>query len=112
MLPAKKKKKKLWEDKASEFHNKSMKSCQEKNNVEIHLTYNEGKSVFAERFIRTLKNKVYKYLTSIFKKMCIDKLDITSNNYNNIYHSTIKIKLVDLNSSAYIYFDKKEQRRS
>ena len=88
-------------------YNKSMKSWQEKNNIEMHLTYNEGKSIVAERFIRILKNKVYKYLTSIFKKMCIDKLDITSNNYNNIYHSTIKIKLVDVNSSAYIYFDKK-----
>ena len=73
----------------------------------MHLTYNEGKSIVAERFIRTLKNKVYKYLTSIFKKICIDKLDITSNNYNNTYHSTIKIKFVDVNSSVYIYFDKK-----
>ena len=84
-----------------------MKSWQEKNNIEMHLTYKEGKSIVAERFIRTLKNKVYKYLTSIFKKMCIDQLDITNNNYNNIYHSTIKIKLVYVNWSAYIYFDKK-----
>ena len=79
-------------------YNKSMKSWQEENNTEMHLTYNEGKSIVAERFIRTLKNKVYKYPTSIFKKMCIDKLDITSNNYNNINHSTIKIKLVDVNA--------------
>ena len=84
-----------------------MKSWQEKNNIEMYLTYNEGKSIVAERFIRTLKNKVYKYLTSIFKKMVIDKLDITINNYNNTYHSTIKIKLVYVNSSVYIYFDKK-----
>ena len=84
-----------------------MKSWQEKNNIEVHPVYNEGKSAVAERFIRTIKKKVYKYLTSIFKNMCIDKLNITRNNYNNTYHSTIKIKLVDVNSSTYIDFDKK-----
>ena len=84
-----------------------MKSWQEKNNIEVHSVCNEGKSAVAERFIRTIKKKVYKYLTSIFKKMCIDKLNIARNNYNNTYHSTIKIKLVDVNSSTYIDFDKK-----
>ena len=43
-----------------------MKSCLEKNNIEIYLTYNEGKSVVAERFIRTLNNKIYKYMTSLY----------------------------------------------
>ena len=64
--------------------------------------HNEGKSVVAERFIRTLKNKTYKYMTSISKSMYIDRLDDTVNKYNNTYPSTIKMKPVDLKSSTYI----------
>ena len=46
-----------------------------KNDIEMHLTHNEEKSVVAERFIRTLKNKIYKYMTSISKNTYIDKLE-------------------------------------
>ena len=52
--------------------------------------HNERKSVIAERFIRTLKNKTYKYMTSITKKVYIDKLDGIVNKYSNTYHRTIK----------------------
>ena len=62
----------------------------------------EGKSVFGERFIRTLKNKIYKYLTSVSKNVYIDKIDNIVNKYNNTYHSTTKIKPVDVMSSTYI----------
>ena len=58
----------------------------------MYSTRNEGKSVAAERFIRTLKNKIYKYMTSISKNVYIDKLDHIINQYNNTYPSTIKIK--------------------
>ena len=58
-------------------------------------THNEGKSVVAERFIRTLKNKIYHYMTSISKNVYIDKLNDIVNKYNNTYHSTIKMKPVD-----------------
>ena len=54
-----------WLDKSSEFYNISIKSWLEKNDIEMFSTNNEGKSVVAERFIRTLKNKIYKYTTSI-----------------------------------------------
>ena len=54
---------------------KSMKSWLEKNDIEIYSTNNEEKSVITERFIRTLKNKIYKYMTSLSKNICIDKLD-------------------------------------
>ena len=50
--------------------------------IEIHSTHNEGKSIVAERFIRTLKNKIYKYLTSILKKLYIGKLDDIVNKFN------------------------------
>ena len=52
-----------------------MKSWLEKNGIEMYSTHNEGKSVIAESFIRTLKNKIYKYMTSISKNEYIDKLD-------------------------------------
>ena len=55
-----------------------------------------------ERFIGTLKNKIYKYITSIAQNVCIDKLADIVNEHNNIYQSTIKLKPVDLKSSSYI----------
>ena len=66
---------KIWVDKVSEFYNRSMKSWLEKNDMEMYSILNERKSVLAERFIRTLKNKIYKYMTSISKNVYIDKLD-------------------------------------
>ena len=56
-----------------------MKSWLGKNDIEMYLTYNERKSVTAERFITTLKNKIYKYMTSIPKIVYINKLDETVN---------------------------------
>ena len=73
-----------------------------KNDIEIYSTHNEGKSVVTERFIITLKNKIYKYMTSVSKNVYIDKLDDIVNEYNNTYHSTIKMKPVDVNSNKYI----------
>ena len=73
-----------------------------KIDIEMCSTHNEGKSVVAERFIRTLKKKIYKYMTSISKNVYIDKLDNIVNKYNNTYHSTNKIKPVDAKASTYI----------
>ena len=72
----------------------------------MYSIHNEGKSVTAERFIRTLKNKIYKYMTSISKNMYIDKLDDTVDKYNNTYHRSIKMKPVDFKDNAYIDFEK------
>ena len=85
----------IWVDKGSEFYNTSMKLWLEKNCIEMYSTHNEGKSVIAEKFIRTLKNKIYKYMTSVSKNVYVDKLDDIVNKYNNTYHSTIKMKSVD-----------------
>ena len=84
-------------DRDNEFHNRSMKSWLEKNAVEMHSARNEGKSVVAERFIRILKNIISKS-----KNVYIDKLNDIVNKYNNIYHSTIKMKPVDVNLSTHI----------
>ena len=79
-----------------------MKSWLEKNDIEMYSTHNEGKSVIAERFIRTLKNKIYKYMTSISKNVYIDKLDDIVNEYNNTCHRTIKMKSVDVKDDTHI----------
>ena len=77
---SKRKANKIWADKGSEFYNKSMKSWLQDNNIEIYLIHDKGKSVVAERFIRNLKTKIYKYMTSISKTVYIDKLDEIVNN--------------------------------
>ena len=79
-----------------------MKSLLETNDIEMYSMHNERKSVVAERFIRTLKNKIYTYLTSVSKNVYTDKLDDIVNKYNNTYHSTIKMEPVDVKSSTYI----------
>ena len=76
------------------------------NDIEIYLIHNEGKSVVAERFIRTLKNKIYKYMTAISKNVYIDKLYDIVDEYNNTYHRTIKTKPVDVKDNTYIDFEK------
>ena len=68
----------------------------------MYSIHNEEKSVFVERFIRTLKTKIYKYTTSISKNGYMDKLDDLVNEYNNTYHRLIKIKPVDVTDNAYI----------
>ena len=72
----------------------------------MYSIHNEGKSVVAERFIRTLKNKIYKYMTAISKNVYIDKLDDIVDEYNNTYHRTIKMKSVDVKDNTYIDFEK------
>ena len=98
---------KIWVDKGSEFYNRSMKSWLEKNDTEMYSTHNEGKSVIAERYIRTLKNKIYTYVTSVSKNVYIDKLYDIVNKYKNTYHNTIKIRPADVKSNT--YFDSNKE---
>ena len=70
----------------------------------MFLIHNEGKSVVAERFIRTLKNKIYKYMTLISKNVYIDKLDDKVSEYNNTYHRTIKMKPIDVKDFSGVAF--------
>ena len=66
----------------------------------MHSTYNKGKSVVAERFITTLKNKLLKHITAVSKKVYFDVLDDIVNKYNNAVHRTIKIKPIDVTSGS------------
>ena len=91
----------IWVDKGSEFYNRSMKSYLEKYDIEMHSTHDEGKSTVLKRLIRTLKSKIYKYMTSVSKNVYIDKLDDIVDEYNNTYHRTIKMKPVDVMSGNY-----------
>ena len=72
----------------------------------MYTIHKEGKSVVAERFIRTLKTKIYKYMTSVSRDVYIDKLDDIVNEYNNTYHRTVKMKPVDVKYNTYINFRK------
>ena len=93
---------KIWVDKGIGFYNNSFKKWLKDNDIEMYSIHNEGKSVVAERFIRTLKTKIYKYMTSVSKNVYIDKLDDIVNEYNNTYHRTIKMKPVDVKDNTYI----------
>ena len=93
---------KIWVDKGSEFCNAFLKKWLRDNDIVMYSTHNEGKSVAAERFITTLKSKIYKYMTSISKSVYIDKLDDIVNEYNNTYHTTIKMKPIDVKGNTYI----------
>ena len=64
------------------------------NNIEIYSTYNEGKSVIAERLIKTLKNKIFKHMTATSRNVYFNALDDIVNKYNNTVHKTIKMKPV------------------
>ena len=97
---------KIWVQKGSEFYNISFKKWLKDNDIEMYSTNNEGKSVIAERFIRILKNKIYKYMTSVSKNVYIDKLDYIVKKYNNTYHTSIKMKPVDVKDNTYIDFKK------
>ena len=68
----------MWVDKGSEFYNRL------KSDIKIYSRHNGGKSVIAERFIRTLKNKICKYMASISKNVYIDHLDNIVNKCNNL----------------------------
>ena len=72
----------------------------------MYLTHNEGKSVVAERFVRTLKNKIYKYMNLVSENIYIDKLDDIVNEYNNTYHRTIKMKPINIKDNIYTNIDK------
>ena len=79
----------------------------------MYSTYNEGKSVVAERFIRTLKNKLYKHMTATGKNVYYDVLDDVVNKYNNTEHSTIKMKPIDVkDSNKRVYIDEHNEKDS
>ena len=98
-------------DQGSEFYNQSFKDIFKINNIEMYSTYNEGKSVLAERFIRTLNNKIFKQMTTISKNVYIDVLNDIFNKCNNTVHKTIKMKPIEVTSDSYAKYNKESNKK-
>ena len=77
----------------------------------MYSTYNEGNSVVAERFIRTLKNKMFKHMATISKNVYIDVLNDIVNKYNNTIHRIIKIKPIDVTNDSYVEYNKDSNKK-
>ena len=107
---------KIWVDQGGgrEFYNNIFNKWLSDNDIIMYSTYNEGKSVVAERFIRTLKSKLYKHMTAIGKNVYYDVLDDAVNKYNNTKHITIKMKPIDVrdNNNKRVYIDEHSEKRS
>ena len=103
---------KIWVDQGSEFYNNNFKKWLADNNIIMYSTYNEGKSVVAERFIRTLKNKLYKHMTASGQNVYYDVLDDVVNKYNNTKHSTIQMKPIDVKDNKRLYIDEHNEKDS
>ena len=104
---------KIWVDRGGEFYKNVFKKWLSNNDIIMYSTYNEGKSVVAERFIRTLKNRLYKYMTATGKNVCYDVLDDVVNKYNNTKHSTIKTKPIDVgDNNKRVYVDEHDEKDS
>ena len=103
---------KIWVDQGGEFYNNVFKKWLSDNDIIMYSTYNEGKSVVAERFIRTLKKKLYKHMTAIGKNVYYDVLDDAVNKSNNTKHSTIKMKPIDVGNNKRVYIDEHNEKLS
>ena len=103
---------KIWVDHGGEFYNNVFKKWLSSNDIIMYSTFNEGKSVVAERFIRTLKNKLYKPMTATGKNVYYDVLDDVVNEYNNTKHSTIKMKPIDVgDNNKRVYIDEHNEKK-
>ena len=104
---------KMWVDQGSEFYNNAFKKWLSDNDIIMYSTYNEGKSVVAQRFIRTFKNKLYKHMTATGKNVYYDVLDDVVNKYNNTKHSNIKMKPIDVGyNNKRVYVDEDNEKDS
>ena len=103
---------KIWVDQGGEFYNRVFKKWLSGNDIIMYSTYNEDKSVVAERFIRTLKNKLYKHMTATGKSVYYNVLDDIVNEYNNTKHNNIKIKPIDVGHNKRVYIDEDNEKDS
>ena len=111
LYSSKRKPNKIWVDQGSEFFNNHFKKWLKENNIEMYSTHNKGKSVVAERFIRTLKNKIYKHMTAISKYVSFDVLDDIVHEYNNTYHITIKMKPIDVGDDSLAEYNEESNEK-
>ena len=101
---SKRKPNKIWVDHGSDFYSVFKKWLKD-NNIEMYSAHTEGKSVVAERLIRTLNNKIYRHMAAVSKNVYFDVLNDIVNEYNNTYHKTIKMKPIDVKSNSFAEYD-------
>ena len=102
---------KIWVDQGGEFYNNSFKIFLKINSIEMYSTDNEGKSVVAERFIITLKNKIFKLMTAVSKSVYFDVLDGIVIKYNNTVHRSIKMKPIDVTLDCYPEYNEDSNKK-
>ena len=95
----------------SEFYKNVFKKWLKDNDISMYSTYNEGKSVLAERFIRILKNKIYKHTTANSKNIYFDILDDIVDKYNHTYHKTIKMKPVEVGYNSFAEYNEESNEK-
>ena len=78
----------------------------------MYSTFNEGKSVVDETFIRTLKNKIFKHMTAIAKNFCFNVLEDIVNKYSNTVHRTIKMKPIEVTDDSYAEYNEESNKKS
>ena len=104
---------KIWVDQGGEFYNNVFEKWLSDNDINMYSTYNESKSIVAERFIRTLNNKLYKHMTATSKNVYYNVLDDVVNKYNNTKQSTIKMKPIDVGgNNKRVYIDEHNEKNS
>ena len=108
---SKRKPSKIWTDQGSEFYSKSFKNMLQENNITMYSIHNKEKSVIAERFIKSLKNKIYKHLTAISKNVYFDVLNDIVDEYNNTYHTTIKMKPIDVKYDSFAEYNEESNEK-
>ena len=102
---------KIWVDQGSEFYNNHFKKWLKDNDISMYSTYNEGMSVVAERFIRTLKNKIYKHMTVTSKNVYFELLDDIVDEHNNTYHKTIKMIPIDVGDNSFVEYNEESNEK-
>ena len=103
---------KIWVDQGGEFYNHVFKKWLSDNDIIMYSTFNEGKLVVAERYIRPLKNKLYKHMTATGKNVYYDVLDDVYNEYNNTKHNTIKMKPIGIGDNKRVYIGEHNEKDS
>ena len=103
---------KTWVDQGSQFCNQSFKDFLKGDNIGMYSTYNEEKYVVAERFIRTIKTKIHKYMTTFQKIFIINVLDNIVNKYNNTVQKAIRTKPIDVTDDSYAEYNEHSNNKN
>ena len=111
LADSKRKPNKIWVDHESEFYNNIFKKFLKENEIKMYSTNNEVKYVVAERFIKNLKNKIYKQMTTVGKNVYFNVLDDIVDKYDNTYHGSINMKPKDVTDNSFVGYNEKSNKK-